>query len=66
MISLVIFALQESTIPQIKAKDISFGPYSLSFLAKINILFQPMTAQGHCEVEVIIAPSSKVNILMYK
>ena len=36
--SLVIFDLQEQIIPQIKAKDISFGPYSLSFLAKINIL----------------------------
>ena len=25
------------TIPQIKAKDISFGPYSFKSLAKINI-----------------------------
>ena len=40
IISLVIFVLQEYTIPQIKAKDISFGPYSLSFLAKINILWE--------------------------
>ena len=40
IISLVIFVLQECTIPQIKAKDISFGPYSFSFLAKINILWE--------------------------
>ena len=40
IISWVIFDLQEFTIPQIKAKDISFGPYSLSFLAKINILWE--------------------------
>ena len=40
IISLVIFDLQESTIPQIKAKDVSFGPYSLSFLAKINNLWE--------------------------
>ena len=40
IISLVILDLQGSTIPQIKAKDISFGPYSSSFLAKINILWE--------------------------
>ena len=40
IISSVIFDLQEFTIPQIKAKDISFGPYSFSFLAKINILWE--------------------------
>ena len=40
IISLLIFVLQEHTIPQIKAKDILFGPYSLSFLAKINILWE--------------------------
>ena len=38
IISLLIFVLQERTIPQIKAKDILFGPYSFSLLAKINIL----------------------------
>ena len=40
IISLVIFDLQEHIIPQIKAKDISFAPYSFSFLAKINILWE--------------------------
>ena len=35
-ISLVIFDLQECAIPQIKAKDILFWPYFLSFLATIN------------------------------
>ena len=39
IISSVIFDLQEFTIPQIKAKDISFGPYSIKFLAKINIFW---------------------------
>ena len=38
IISLVVFDPQKHAIPQIKAKDISFGPYSFSFLAKINIL----------------------------
>ena len=39
IISLAIFNLQGYTIPQIKAKDISFGPYSFKFLAKINIFW---------------------------
>ena len=39
IIFLVMFDLQEFTIPQIKAKDISFGPYSIKFLAKINIFW---------------------------
>ena len=38
IISLVIFDLQESTLPQNEAKDILFGPYFLLFLARINIL----------------------------
>ena len=40
IMSLVIFDLKRHAIPQIKAKDISFGPYSFSFLAKINILWE--------------------------
>ena len=36
IISLIIFDLQECTIPQIKAKNISFGPYFLRFLATSN------------------------------
>ena len=35
---MVTLELNECTIPQIKAKNISFGPYSFSFLAKNNIL----------------------------
>ena len=38
IISLVKFDLEECTIPQIKAKNISSGPYVVKFLAKINIL----------------------------
>ena len=38
IISLATFDLQEPNIPQIKAENISFGPYVLNFLAKINIL----------------------------
>ena len=38
IISLVISDLQECTVLQIEAKDISFGPDVLNFLAKINIL----------------------------
>ena len=38
IISLVTFELHECTIPLIKAKNISFGPYFVNFLAKINIL----------------------------
>ena len=37
IISLVTFDLQESTIPQIKIKDISFWLYFLPFLATVNI-----------------------------
>ena len=37
IISLVIFDLQETTIPQIKAENILFGPYAFSFLATRNI-----------------------------
>ena len=40
IISLVTFDLQECTIPQLKAKNISFGPYVINFLAKINILWE--------------------------
>ena len=36
-ISLVIFNLKETTIPQIKAENISFGPYAFSFFATSNI-----------------------------
>ena len=36
VISLIIFDLQECTIPQIKAKDILFWPSFVRFLAKIN------------------------------
>ena len=36
IISPIIFDLQECNIPQIKAKDILFWPYFLSFLATIN------------------------------
>ena len=39
-LSLVIFDLQECAIPQIKAKDILFWPYFLSFLATINIFWE--------------------------
>ena len=38
IISLATFDLQEHTIPQIKAENISFEPYVLNFFAKINIL----------------------------
>ena len=37
IISVIIFDLQECTIPQIKAKEILFWPYFVRFLAKINI-----------------------------
>ena len=37
IISLVTFNIQMHTKPQIKAKDIVFGPYYVNFLAKINI-----------------------------
>ena len=37
IISLVIFDFQETTIPQIKAENISFGPYAFTFLATSNI-----------------------------
>ena len=36
IISLIIFDLQECTIPQVKAKDLLFWPYFVRFLAKIN------------------------------
>ena len=38
IISLATFDLQESTIPQMKAENILFGPYVLNFLGNINIL----------------------------
>jgi len=38
IISLVIFDLQETTIPQVEAENISFGPYAFSFLATSNIV----------------------------
>ena len=37
VISLVIFNLQEHTIHQNKAKDISFRPNFITFMATINI-----------------------------
>ena len=39
IITLVIYDLQKPTIPQIKAKDISFGPYFISFVTRINIFW---------------------------
>ena len=39
-ITLVSFDVQERTIPHFKAKDISFGPYFLPFLATVNILLE--------------------------
>ena len=39
IISPVILDLQKRTIPQIKAKNISFWPYSIKLLAKINIFW---------------------------
>ena len=38
IIALIIFDQYECTVPQIKDKDISFWPYFLRFLAKINTL----------------------------
>ena len=40
IISKVTFDLEECTIPKIKAKNISFGPYFVNFLAKLNILWE--------------------------
>ena len=37
--SLIIFDIQECTIPQTKAKDILFWPYFVRFLATINTLW---------------------------
>ena len=39
IISLIIFDIQECTIPQTKAKDILFWPYFVRFLATINTLW---------------------------
>ena len=39
IISLVIFDLQEPIIPHIKAENILFGPYFLSFLVMSNIFW---------------------------
>ena len=44
IISLVILDLQECDIPQIKAKDIPFAPYFLTFLAVI-IFYEIGTAE---------------------
>ena len=39
IITLIIYDLQKPTISQIKANDISFGPYFISFVARINIFW---------------------------
>ena len=40
IISKVTFDLEECTIPKIKAKNVSFGPYFVNFWAKLNILWE--------------------------
>ena len=39
IITLVIYDLKKPTIPHIKANDISFGPYIISFFGRINIFW---------------------------